>query len=110
MVKFVEYDGETSNLPTSENHINFRWVGSGILFSVCRIGNAASCHFSSDKSGLRRLREAINHFVEFVFGIFDWCKMVIAKVVKKSVGKMLLDCSFLLLCSVGGVDVYWRCR
>ena len=110
MIMFEQFTGDLRGLPTSKNHLNFRWLDPDcrILFSVCQMGEAASCHFCSDKKGLRRLREAINQFVEFVFVLFDWCKMVIAKVVRKSVGKLLLGCGFLRICSVDGVDIFGR--
>jgi hypothetical protein len=112
MIVFEEYFGDLKRLPTSENHINFRWLNDDciILFSVCQQGEAASCHFSSDRKGLRRLREAINQFVEFVFWLFDWCEMIIAKVLKRSVCKLLEDCCFSFVAKFGNVSIYERKR
>lgn len=93
--KFVPYNGYLMGLPTDENHLVFRWIGEGkVLFSVAQKGLAASCHFASDKKGLRHLKQACDEFVTFVFFLFDWCKMVIAQVERPNVGKMIEKIGF----------------
>jgi len=88
---FYPYSGDLMGLPANENHLVFRWNREGckVLFSVSRRGKAASCHFASNKSGLRYIKEAVDKFVEFVFWLFDWCIMVIAQVSKASVGRLI---------------------
>jgi len=82
-------------LPTSKNHLNFRWIEPDckVLFSVCRQGNGASCHFASNKKGIFKIKRAINEFCEFVFWMFDWCEMIIAKTTPK-IGRLLERCGF----------------
>jgi len=94
-MKFLPYTGDLIGLPTSENHLNFRWAEPDckILFSVCRQGNGASCHFASDKKGIFKIKRAINEFCEFVFWMFDWCEMIIAKTTLK-IGHLLERCGF----------------
>lgn len=95
LVMFRPYAGYLMGLYTDENHLVFRWSGPGkILFSVSRRGDAASCHFASDKAGLRHLKKAIDQFVDFVFGLFDWCTMVIAQVKSGSVGRLIKKVGF----------------
>lgn len=112
MIRFEEYTGDLLGLPTSANHLNFRWREPDclVLFSVCQQGKAASCHFFSDKKGLRRLREAIEQWVSFVFWLFDWCDMVIAKVLKKNIGKLLVNCGFCCVAEMGNFSLYVRAR
>lgn len=83
-------------LATDENHLVFRWIKPDckVLFSAGQKGNAMSCHFASDKRGLRRLRQAINEFCVFVFYAFPWCRMILATVNVPSVARLLPDCDF----------------
>jgi hypothetical protein len=109
---FKHVIGGTGGLPTSENYLNFQWVSPecNILFSVTQMGKALSCHFTSDKSGLRHLRQAINEFAVFCFDIFPWSCMIIARVNRRSVGKLITKCGFERLVGNGNNVVYIRRR
>jgi hypothetical protein len=98
-MNFVPYTGDLMGLPTDENHLNFRWDNESckILFSVCRQGNGASCHFASDKKGLRKLGIAINEFINFVFSEFKWCEVIFAKIIPRSVKKISEKLGFTFL-------------
>lgn len=111
MMKFEPYFGDLIDLPTSENHLNFRWnePNCKVLFSVCRQGNGASCHFASDKKGTLKIKRAINEFCEFVFWMFDWCEMIIAKVKVKKVEAIIKRCGFTKVFD-GKINVYMRSR
>jgi len=93
---FTPYSGDLIGLPVNKNHLVFRWnkPNCKILFSVSRRGSAASCHFASNKPGLRYIKQAIAAFVQFVFWIFDWCIMVIAQVNTPSVGRLIEKLGF----------------
>ena len=105
----LPYEGDLIGLPTDKNHLNFRWMEPGckILFSVCRQGNAASCHFASDKRGLRKLKLAIKDFINYVFTEFEWCEMLFAKIVPNSVKKLAEKVGFVLFWSLDSCDVYY---
>ena len=108
-VNFVPYNGYLMGLPTNENHLVFRRIGQGkILFSVTQMGKAASCHFASDKKGLRHLRKACDDFVKFCFFLFPWCKMCIAHVIPKSIGRLIMKIGFLHLGESSQGTVYVR--
>jgi len=108
-VRFEPYSGDLMGLKTNENHLVFKWKGPGtVLFSVSRRGDAASCHFASDKKGMRSLKTAIDEFVKFVFWLFDWCTMVIAQVEKPSVGRLIAKCGFYPVADAGDIQVYAR--
>ncbi len=110
-VKFEPYSGDLLGLYVDENYRVFRWNGPGkVLFSVSRRGNAASCHFASDKEGLRHLKQAIDDFVLFVFCLFDWCTMVIAQVQRDSVGRLIEKVGFLPVTVVDDITVYMRVK
>lgn len=113
-LKFLPFDGDTESLLVNQNYLVFRWVGPGkILFSVTRKGDAAYCHFCSDRDGLRHTKQAFNDFVSFVFYLFDWCKMIIASVVEKpSIERLLVKCGFQLFATVPKkrATVYMRCK
>ena len=73
MIKFISFSGDSGDLPTTDNHFVFKHIDHNILFSVARKGNAASCHFKSDKKSLRFLKQAINEFVEFCYKLLrNW--------------------------------------
>ena len=110
-VEFKPYSGDLMGLCVDDNHLVFRWTGPGkILFSVSRRGNAASCHFSSNKQGLRYIKEAVDKFVKFVFWLFDWCTMVIAQVKKASVGRLIEKVAFMPVTNIGDFTVYARVK
>lgn len=99
-------------LAYNENYLVFKWVNDDckILFSVSRRGNAASCHFSSDKPGLRRLRQAISEFCDFIFYLFDWCTMVLAFIERPSVCRIVKRLGFSEVAGNGNTKVYARGR
>lgn len=110
--EFFPYEGDLIGLYTDENHLVFRWnrPAMKVLFSVSRRGDAASCHFASDKRGLRHLKEAVDSFVRFVFWLFDWCTMVIAQVTTQSAGRLIMKLNFTHALTVQGHDIYVRVR
>lgn len=92
---FVPARGEPALFSTAD-YLVFRWQGPGrILFSVTQKGGAAYCHFHSDRAGLRHVKQAFNAFSEFVFWLFDWCKMIITTVKgRPSIERVLMKCQF----------------
>ena len=64
---FLEYNGDMMGMYSNDKHLNFKWDSANILFSMCRQGNAVVCNFASDKKSLRKLKIAINEFIDFVF-------------------------------------------
>ena len=98
-------------LHVDQNHLVFRWNGPGkILFSVSRRGDAASCHFASDKAGLRHIKEAIIRWCIFAFWLFDWCQMILAQVSRPSVGRMIQKVGFDPVTQAGSLTIYARCK
>lgn len=95
-MKFKLYNGNLMGLPTSKNHLNFRWKEGGckVLFSVCQVGEALSIHLASNKNGKKRLREAVEEFCSFLFDNFKWCKMIIGNIEKTSVMNLAEKCGF----------------
>jgi hypothetical protein len=112
MPRFYEYEGDLMGLPTDDNHLIFRWLEPGckILFSIARLGDGASCHFASDKAGMRKLKQAVDEFCKFLFRKYDWCTMVLAKVNIDSVGRLIKKCDFQVVVTVDGVTAYARCK
>lgn len=112
MPRFYEYEGDLIGLATDANHVVFRWIESDckILFSVARVGKGCSCHFASDKNGLRHIKQAINEFCEFLFRKFKWCNMILAKVEKNSVERLIRKCGFAKVGALDNVTAYMRGR
>jgi|GEM_PF-2692930 len=108
---FVPYQGDLMGLYADENHLVFRCAccPGKILFSVCRRGDAASCHFASDKAGLRFIKEAIERFFWFLLWLFDWCRMVFAQVKRRSVCRLIKKLGFQHLATSGDMEIYMRC-
>lgn len=109
---FVPYQGDMMGLHVDENHMVFRCncCPGKILFSVSRRGNAASCHFASDKAGLRHIKEAMNRFFGFLMWLFDWCRMVLAPIKRSSVCRVVRKAGFVPLGKSGDIHIYMRCR
>lgn len=111
-MKFKPYSGDLIGLPTNENHLNFRWTEPDckVLFSITRHGNGASCHVASDKSGMKKINNAIKSFCEFVFKTFEWCRMIISIIRIKKIRKIVRDCGFAWILSNRKQAVYIRRR
>lgn len=110
MLKFSLYIGDTGDLRTSDNHLNFRWNNPdcNILFSATQQGNAVVSHLSSDKPGLRKLEQALNDWCDFCFYLFDKCEMIIGVIERRSIRKLAERCCFKLVASFGNKKVYAR--
>lgn len=112
MYNFTPYSGHLMGLPVTESHLVYRWNHPccKVLFSVTRLGEAVSCHFSSCPKGVRHLKEAIDEWCQFVFQTLEWCTMVIAQVVKPSVARLIEKRGFKPVGKVDDIMVYARCR
>ena len=107
-MSFTSYGGDLVGLPINENHLVFKWSEPDckILFSASKQGKGMSCHFASDKRGLRKIKSAITAFVEFIFKKYPWCEMIFAKVTMPSVGRILPKLGFSLLVKTECCNVY----
>lgn len=107
-MSFIQYGGDLIGLPANNKHIIYKWnvPGCKILFSAAKQGKAMSCHFASDKRGLRKIKQAIIAFVEFIFNEYPWCEMVFAKVKLPSVGRLLPKLGFVQLVKTEYCTVY----
>lgn len=107
--KFKKPSSDLMGLAHDENHIITEWIGPGrIVFSMSRMGDSLSCHFASDKHGLRYIKEAIEDFVRMVMERFQWCKMLVAAVNKSSVERLIVKCGFVYECNFNGATIYKR--
>jgi len=109
---FEACDTPPLSLPCNENHLAFKWMSNkcNIIFSVSRVGDAASIHFFSDKNGLRSLKRAINDFCHFVFYLFDWCTMIIAMIEMPSVCRLAEKLNFSIVKKDSFGSVYMRSK
>lgn len=110
MCAFRLYSGNTGDLPTNKNHLVYKWDKANILFSVTRKGNAAVAHFACHKTGLRKLKKAIDEFCESCFMLFPWCEMVIGVIKLPSVVRIARKCGFGLAATKKGLTVMVRQR
>ena len=110
MLKFDLYIGDTGKLYTNENYLNFRWRNPdcNILFSATQQGKAIPSHFTSDKPGLRKMKQALNEWCEFCFELFKECEMVIGVIKPHSVCKLAEKCGFEYVTSSGNKKLYVR--
>lgn len=111
-LEFLPYDGDLMGLAVTPNHLVFRWNVDfcTILFSMTQQGGSANCHFSSNKRGLRYVKEAVDKFVRFVFSAFPWCRMVLANVERPSVGRLIQKVGFTPVADCNKGTVYMRLR
>lgn len=111
-LEFVPYSGDLMGLAANENHVVFRWNVDfcTILLSMTRQGLSANCHFASNKTGLRYIKEAVDRFVWFVFSECEWCRMVVANVNRPSVGRMIERLRFFPIAKADGAIIYVRPR
>lgn len=90
------YHGDTGGLCVNDNHSVYRWNNKDckILISMTRHGNGMSCHFSSDKKGLRLVKNAIIDGMDYIFKKFDWCEMIFANIDTPSVERLVKKIGF----------------
>ena len=96
MHPFILYFGEIGDLPTTDNHLIYRWITDRdckILFSVVEHGEALSIHLSSDKKGLPYLEQAVNEFCDYCFS-FPKYKSIIGKINRPSIVNLAKKCGF----------------
>lgn len=109
-LKFYPFSGDLNGLYVDENYLVFKWNGPGkILASAAQRGKAITAHLSSDKAGLRHLKQAVNDFCYYAFWLFD-CVMILAQVTKQSVGRLILKCGFDYIGHDDGIDYYARSK
>jgi hypothetical protein len=99
MRHFIPYYEDTMGLCANANYLVFRWVpipfkAGKVLFSVARRGAAAVCHFATDRRGLKQLKDAARTFIDFVFWMFPWCRMILTSVNKASVQRLVEKLGF----------------
>lgn len=96
-------------IAANDNHWCVEHLGARrILFSFTKKGYALSCHFASDKAGLRHIKSAINDFCEWAFWAFEWCQMILANVKKPSVERIVKKCGFTHVIDHDGHKIYMR--
>lgn len=112
MYNFIPYYGDTGDLVTNQNHINIRWnqPGSKILFSFTQRGQAIVFHFSADKKGRRKIKQAIMELCNFLFDNFKWCQAIVGPVKKASIVRIGYKCGFELAGIKDGVSLMMRRR
>lgn len=98
-------------LPCNENHLVFRWTNHDckILFSCAEKQDGLSCHFASDKKGLRLLKKAINEWCDFVFSSTDYTK-ILAVTGKESINRLIKKCGFIEVIKGDSAWLYWRVK
>lgn len=99
-------------LMTNENYAVFRWdePDCKVLVSVAQRGNAANCHFACDRNGLRKMKQAIEEFCDFIFKVLEWCDSVMAIIEKKSVERLVKKCGFEHAANIDDLSVYVRLK
>lgn len=91
-----------------DNHSVFKWSGGQVFFSCCQKGDALSAHFSTDRKGIRLLRQAIEEFCTWAFDVMPWCRMIFACIVRPSVVRLVVKCGFSYLVEREGAQIYVR--
>ena len=93
-----------------ENHAVFRWSEARVFFSCCEKGDGLSAHFSTDRDGIRHIRQAIDEFCAWAFESMPWCRMIFACIVRKSVARLVVKCGFSFLEMRDGLQIYVRLK
>ena len=81
-----------------------------MVFSFCKQGEAITAHFAAGKDSLRRVKEAIDDFVEWSLWAYPWAKMVLAVIGIKSVERIVKKVGFVYVSEAEGYQVYMRVR
>lgn len=80
-------------LPTNINHINFKWVGDGVVyFSATKKGDALSIHLAATRKNRKHLRVAVEEFCQTMFA--NGINKIIGQVGSLSVRNLALNCGF----------------
>lgn len=112
-LRFEPYEGkDMMGLVYNDSYLVFRWIepDCNIIFSIAQRGKAANVHFASDKSGLRKIKIAIDEFCDFIFSRFDWSTMIMAIIKLPSVVRIVEKCGFQYITDIDDNKVYTRLR
>ena len=110
--RFLPYQGDTMDLVLDENYTVYKWNEPDcvMIFSVARRGQAANIHFDCDMAALRRVREAIGEFCEYLFSDLQWCTMIMGIIEKPSVVRSVKKIGFNHIGDIDNLKVYVRLR
>lgn len=89
-------DPNKNGLIHNQNHVVYRWDRNdcNVYFSVTKLDNVISAHFSSDKEGLKLMKDAIEECFEFLMDEYKWCEKIAGLVKRESVGRLIEKCGF----------------
>lgn len=100
----TELKGPDYGIARNENHALYQC--GKVVFSATMMGEGLSCHFATDREGMREIKPAINEFCEWAFDVFQ-CKVIFAMISRESVVRLVKKCGFshLLTCDEGVIYV-----
>ncbi len=100
---------DKGGVAVDENYMVVRHE-SGVCFSFAQRGNAVMAHFSAKGPALRRIKESINDFCDWVFSALPWAEMIMAVIKKPSVVRLVEKCGFEHLFDGCHFQIYMRVR
>lgn len=106
--------GDDLGITRDDSHYVLEWRdldGHRVVFSASRIGDAIYCHFAPEKNSLRVVKIACLDFMDWVFDVCEWCKMLITAASKPSVIRLVDKIGFIPIAeSADGKTVFMRER
>ena len=110
-VRFDVEECDGLGVLTTRHHRLVRFDGIGsVVFSYARKGNGIDLHFAASKQALRHLREVIIVFISWLFASYEWCEMIFAVIVPRSIERLALSLGFEFIASDGVSNAYILAR
>ena len=109
MVNFKPLTGNDLGVYHDKNFRLVECFNGHIVFSYAAKGQAMTAHFAADKKGLRKIKEAINGFCDWLFASYG-CRFIYAAIGKdnKSIMRTVEKCGFNYLVDDTKHNIYVR--
>ncbi len=108
---FTPLTGDDLGVLHNENYRVVQTEDGHTTFSYTKQGKGMNCHFACDHEALRRSKQVINGFCEWLFSQYAWCECIFAIVNKQSVDRLVKKCGFELIATdIKQQRIYTRLR
>lgn len=86
--------GNDWGVARNDKHMVVETENPRVVFSFTQKGESISAHFAIRNIGKNALIGAINEFCQWTFESMPWCKMILAVVDRRVIGKVIERCGF----------------
>ena len=87
-------NGDDWGVARNDQHMVVETENPRVVFSFTQKGEAIAAHFAVRNVGKNALIGSINEFCQWAFESMPWCKMILAVIDRRVIGKVIEKCGF----------------